>query len=172
MTVGLENLADLRLNPANPAAVEQQALDAGLADGQVRRGFEHPLHPRPIRRLVGLRAARPDGRSLARVEKAELDSGFVDRQRHLAAQRVDLAHQMALADPADRRIARHLADMVQVKRQHQGRGAHPRRGQRGFDTGMAGADHNYAVVHRGPDYGAHVASRQALQAPSISVEGF
>jgi hypothetical protein len=29
---------------------------------------------------------------------------------HDAAERIDLAHQMALAEPADRRVARHLAD--------------------------------------------------------------
>ena len=62
---------------------------------------------------------------------------------HLAAERVDLAHQVALADPADRRIARHLADMVEVEREHQGARAHPGGGERGFDTGVAGADDDY-----------------------------
>jgi hypothetical protein len=162
----------LRLHATHAAAFDQQALDTRLANGQVRRDLEHALHPRAIGGLVGLGAARAHGRSLARVEEAELDSGLVDREGHLAAQRVDLAHQMALADPADRRITRHLADMVEIERQHQGRNAHPGRGQGGFDTCMAGADHDYArfhsgQVHSGPDYGAHGAPRQAPQNRSL-----
>ena len=77
---------------------------------------------------------------------------------------------MAFADPADRRITRHLADMIEIERQHQGRNPHPGRGQRGFDTCMAGADHDYPEVHRGSDYGAQGAPRQVLQAPSISIK--
>ena len=82
-------------------------------------------------------------------------------QRHLAAERVDLAHQVAFADPADRRIARHLADMVEIERKHQGGNAHSCRGQRGFDTCVTGTDNDYAKIHRGGDYGAHDASGQA-----------
>ncbi len=143
----LELLADLRLDAAHPVPVQQQPLGARLADSQIRRGFHHPLHPRPIRRLIRLRATRPDGRPLAGVEKAKLDSGRIDRQRHLAAQRVDLPHQMALADPADRRIARHLPDMVQVERQHQASRAHPRSRQRRLNPGMPSPDNDYVVVH-------------------------
>ena len=156
-----ENLADLRLDAAHASILDQQALDARLANRQVGRDLEHALHPRAIGGLVGLRAARAHGRSLARVEEAELDSGLVDGERHLAAERVDLAHQMALADPADRRIARHLADMVEIEREHQRGNAHARRGQRGFDAGVTGTDDDYAKIHRGGDYGAHDASGQA-----------
>jgi hypothetical protein len=42
--------------------------------------------------------------------------------RHRAAQRVDLLDQMALADAADRRVAAHLAERLDVVRQQQ-RGA-------------------------------------------------
>ncbi len=37
--------------------------------------------------------------------------------------------------------------MVEVKREHQGARADTRRCERGFDTGMAGADNDYVVLH-------------------------
>ena len=58
---------------------------------------------------VGLRARGAHRRSLAGIQGAELDAGAVGRQRHRAAQRIDLLDQMALADAADGRIAAHLA---------------------------------------------------------------
>ena len=102
---------------------------------KLARALDHALAARAIRGLVGLRAAGAHGGAFARVEKSKLDSGLVDRQAHLAAERVDLADQVALADPADRGVAGHLADVVEVEREHQRARAHPRRGQRGFDSG-------------------------------------
>src|SRR2546430_10936846 len=51
---------------------------------------------------------RAHRRALAGIERAELDAGAVSRPGHGAAQRVDLAHQVSLADAADGRIATHL----------------------------------------------------------------
>ena len=102
---GVKNLADLRLHATHASILDQQTLYTRLANRQVGRDLEHSLHPRAVGGLVGLGAARAHGRSLARVEEAELDSGFIDGERHLAAERVDLAYQVAFADPADRRIA-------------------------------------------------------------------
>jgi hypothetical protein len=66
---------------------------------------------------------------------------------------------MALADAADRRIAAHRPERVEVVRQQQGVRARPRRGQRSFGAGMAAADdddietggikHGGAVLQRG-----------------------
>jgi len=39
-----------------------------------------------------------------------LDPGPVDRAAHDTVERIDLAHEMPLAEPADRRVARHLTD--------------------------------------------------------------
>ena len=65
-------------------------------------------HPLPVRLLVGLRPRRPDRRPAAPVEHLELDPGRVDRQAHQAAERVDLADEVALGRPANRRIAGHV----------------------------------------------------------------
>ena len=59
---------------------------------------------------VGLGARALHGRPLGAVEQAELDAGRVGHPAHQAVQRVDLAHQVALAEPADGRVAGHLAD--------------------------------------------------------------
>ena len=124
-SLGGEDLADLRFDGTHGTVLDYQPLDAGLADRQVGRRFEHALHAGAVGGLVGLRAAGAHGRALAGIEEAKLDSGFVDRERHLAAERVDFTHQMALADAADGGIARHLADMVEVEREHQRARAHP-----------------------------------------------
>ena len=63
------------------------------------------LHRQAIELAVGLGARALHRRALAAVEDAELDAGGVGGAAHQPVERVDLAHQMALAEPADRRIA-------------------------------------------------------------------
>ena len=46
------------------------------------------------------------------IQKAHLNGRFVDISAHLAAERVDFAHQMAFRRAADRGIAGHHADIV------------------------------------------------------------
>ncbi len=96
--------------------------------------------------LVHLRARRPDGRAAAGIEQAELDSDRVRHFAHDAAERIDLAHQMALGDSADRRIAGHLGDQVEVHRDHGGAQAHAGAGPRRLAAGVAGADDHDVVT--------------------------
>ena len=63
-----------------------------------------------IELAVGLGARALHRRALGAVEQAELDAGGVGDPAHHAVERIDLAHQVALAEPADRRVAGHLAD--------------------------------------------------------------
>ena len=106
-----------------------------------------------VERAVGLRARRAHRRALARVEHAELDAGAIGGARHHAAERVDLPHQMALADAADGRIAAHLAERLDVLREQQRARAHARRRQRGLGAGVAAADDDHVkgvgVTHGG-----------------------
>jgi hypothetical protein len=96
-----------------PTVVAQdQILDAGLANFQGRPFGEDRLDGLLVERAVGLGAGALDGRTLAAVQEAELDAGAVGRAAHDAVQRIDLAHQMALAQPADRRVAGHRPDAV------------------------------------------------------------
>src|SRR5690606_5204980 len=59
------------------------------------------------------------------------------------AQRINFPHYMTLGDPPDCRIARHLADSVQILRQHSHRAAKPLRGKSCFNSCMTGANNNY-----------------------------
>jgi hypothetical protein len=143
----LEDLANLRLDPANFSVFDQEPLDARLPYLQMFGALENPLAPRPIRRLISLRATSPNRRSLASIKKAELNPGLVNRKTHLTAKRIDLTNQMPFPDSADRRVTRHLPDMVEIKREHQGARTHPRRRKRSLDPGMARANNNNIVNH-------------------------
>ena len=72
------------------------------------------LHGRAVELAVGLGARPLHGRALGAVEQAELDAGRVGHPPHQPVQRIDLAHQMALAEPADGRVAGHLADGLEL----------------------------------------------------------
>ena len=67
---------------------------------------------------------------------------------HDAAEGVDFAHQVALGDAADGRIAGHLCDEIEVEREQGGAQAHARRGDRGFATSVSCADDHYVVLFR------------------------
>ena len=109
-------------------------------EGEARCRPERAAHPLGIAVLVGLGARGLHGRSAAGVEQAELDAGLVDGASHLAAEGVDLAHQMALGEAADRRVAGHAGHRPPVERHNGGGASHARRGQRGFAAGVPGAD--------------------------------
>src|SRR5258708_1696864 len=55
------------------------------------------------------------------------------------------AYRGALADAADRRIAAHLTQRLDIVRQEQGALAHARSRKSGFGARMAAADHDYPV---------------------------
>ena len=74
----------------------------------------------------------------------------IDRSRHRAAQRIDFVGQVALADPADRRVAAHLPERFDVLRNEQRARARARGGQRGFRAGVSAANYDYVeVLHYG-----------------------
>ena len=101
---------------------------------------EFRLHGGAIELAVGLRARTAHRRTLAPVQHPELDAAGVGDAAHHAVERIDLAHQMALAEAADRRVARHRADRGRpMGEQHRAR-AHPRRRRCGLAAGVAAAD--------------------------------
>ena len=86
--------------------------DLRLPQQQIFLRFKRVLHHALIAPPVGLRAQRPDGGALAAVEHAVLDAGFIRGLCHLAAEGVELAHEMALACAADGGVAGHVAHRV------------------------------------------------------------
>ena len=98
------------------------------------------LHRRGIELAVGLGARTPHRRTLAAIEHAKLNAGGIGDPAHQPVQRIDLADQMALAEPTDRRIAGHRADGRKAMGHQRRLGAHARGGARGFAAGVASAD--------------------------------
>ncbi len=102
------------------ALADHEIVDLALDHGEIRGLADRPLHRLGVKLAVGLRARPAHRRSLAAIEHAELDAGLVGDAAHQAVERIDLAHQMALAEPADRRVARHRADGREPVRDQRG----------------------------------------------------
>jgi hypothetical protein len=78
-----------------------------------------------------------------------MDCRAICGARHQSVENVELANQVTLADPADRRIARHLASVLGAEREQPDTRASASRGSRGLASGMAGADHQN-IMHGPP----------------------
>ncbi|MPN35441.1 hypothetical protein SDC9_182939 [bioreactor metagenome] len=139
---GLGHEADTKLGDgaADLVAFDDQII-AGLGEnGQVGLVLEARADGLLVQHAVGLGAGGAHRRTFRGIEDAELDAGFVCGGGHGTAQRIDFTHQMALADAADRRVAAHRPERFEVVRQQQRGRTGPRRGKRGFGTGVAAAD--------------------------------
>ncbi len=112
--------------------------------------MDRRLHGLAVELAVGLGAGALHGRSLAAVEHPELDAGLVGDAAHQPVEGIDLAHQMALAEPADGRVAGHLADGREAVGDERRPGAQARGRGRGLAAGMAAADDDdiEALAHR------------------------
>ena len=110
--------------------------------------LQHRFHPELIRLFVALRARRPYAGPLIAVEHAILDPGRIGVQAHDTTESIDLPNHMSLGQPADGRVARHLADRIKVLRQHQRPTAKPGRGHRRLDTCVAAAHNKDLILSR------------------------
>src|SRR5690606_35835982 len=94
----------------DPTLGQQDVVDLPLDDGQPRLCRKGRLHGLAVELTVHLRPRAAYGGTLAPVEDAELDAGKVRYPAHQPVQRVDFPDQMALAEPANGRVAAHLAN--------------------------------------------------------------
>ena len=137
---------------ANRSAVPHDQVVHGAGhDLEVRLLGEELADRGPIERAVGLGARPTHRRSLAAVQHPELDAGAIDRARHDAVKRIDLAHQMAASQAADRRVAGHRPDGLELVGEQDGARAHARARGRRLAAGVAAADdHDIAAGLTGP----------------------
>ena len=84
--------------------------------------------------------------TLGAVEQAELDAGGVGDAAHQAVEGIDLAHEVALAEAADGRIAGHLADGGEGVGDERRTRAHARSRGRGLAAGMAAAHNDHVEL--------------------------
>ena len=151
---GCEPSAIRQNHALDPAGGDDQIVRLALDDGQVRRFTQRRLHRRRIELAISLGARPADGRTLAAIEKAKLDAGLIGDTAHETVQRVDLADQVALAKPADGRVAGHRPDGRKLVGQQRCARAHARGRSRGFTAGVAATDHDdveRCLVHLDPN---------------------
>ena len=145
-TAGRDFGARIGQDSGTRTACIQQDIDNRIAAHlEVGLPGQQRLHGLAVELAIGLGARAAHGRPLGKIEGAELDAGAVDGAAHDAVQGIDLAHQMALAQPADGGIAGHLADRVEPVREQQRARAEPRRRGRGLAAGMAAAHHDHVI---------------------------
>jgi hypothetical protein len=82
---------------------------------KIGSGFQSPAHFAPVSQTVRLGAWRLHRRTSGTIQQAKLNAGAIDHAAHNSAKRINLAYEVAFRNPADRRVAGHLTDEIQVK---------------------------------------------------------
>src|SRR5204863_10156109 len=103
-------LPTVRRSNSRGATAAEQVVHLATDHRKIGRAANGLLHGRRIKLALRLRAWTADCRSLAPVEHSKLDSGSVGDAAHQPVERVDLPDQVALTEPANRRIAGHRAN--------------------------------------------------------------
>jgi len=83
---------------------------------------------------------------LAPVQHPTVDRGSVGCACHQSVKHVELANEMTLSDAPDRRVARHLPDILGAEGDQPHPSSAARRGGRGFAAGVSASDDQH-VVH-------------------------
>ena len=117
-----------------------------LGQVQMFAALQRPTHIGPVGHPVGLGPGGVDRGALAPVEHPELQAGGVCRPGHLAAQSVDLPHQLPLGGAADGGVAGHIADALQRGAQAQNPAAQPGGGQGRLDARVSRAHHHDVIL--------------------------
>jgi hypothetical protein len=72
------------------------------------------LHPELVCLLIALSAWRLNRRALGPIQQSKLNPSGIRIDRHLAAQRINLAHDVALGLTPNCWVATHLRDRVDI----------------------------------------------------------
>ena len=149
--IGMKTQAHVGNSADTAAIVHDQVVNGLLEDGQVGLVFQRLADCRLVADAVRLGTGGAHCRALAGIEHTELDAAFIGGAGHGPAEGIDLAHQVALANTADGRVAAHLTQGFDIVGEQQGGHAHARRRQGGFGTGMTATDHDHAktlgIIH-------------------------
>ncbi len=127
---GHETQPHLGLDADHAVLLDDEVVDGLLEEEESGLILDRHAHGGLVEQAIGLGAGGAHRRPLAGVEDAELDAAPIGGAGHEPAERVDLLDQVPLADAADRRVAAHLADGLDVLGQQQGARAAARRRQR------------------------------------------
>ena len=139
-----------RVDPGGGAGIAENARGFAFDDRQVRRFHYERLHRAPIETPIGLSARALYGGTLAAIEDAELNPRPIRRPRHQTIEGVNLANEVALAEPANCRVARHFADRGETLCDQRRRGAATGRGGSRLRPGMPTADDDDVKLSESP----------------------
>ena len=156
---------EICFDAASAVVVGYDSDGISLFEVDPRRALKQRLCAELIRLLVALRPRRADARPFPRIEHPELNAGCVGIQPHHPAQCVDLTDHLALRLPADRGVAGHLPDGVEILGEHQGLTAEPGGCTRGFDPGVASTDDDDIVSFWVNEHGCSTWNCRDLEFP-------
>ena len=116
-TVGVEQM---RPDPRHDLIVVQKRFDGLLQQVEVRGIQNHVARGDAVAVHVDLRPAAPDRGALGGVKDAVLDARIVGEQAHLAAEGIQLPHEMPFGQAPDGRVAARGPDLLGQDRDQQG----------------------------------------------------
>ena len=132
--------------------LEAKGDDFVLQHREVRFLRHHALHPPRVGGLVALDARRLDGRAPSRVEHARLQHRKVRIAPHLAAEGVQLRHEVRLGDTPDGGIARHRRNPVAPQRREERPATQPGRRQRRLGARVSASDYQDVALDHAPTF--------------------
>ena len=124
--------------PASHAQRRRFPADQGQVTLPLQQALDLGLEQRP----VGLDARPLHRAALGAVEHAVMDRGRIRSAGDDPVERIDFADQMPLPQSANRRVAAHRANDIEVKTDQRGARTHARGNGRGFHAGVSAADHD------------------------------
>src|SRR5260221_68035 len=104
--------------------------------------LEPPLHFLGVHRLIGLRSRGSNSGPLIGVKHSELNASSIGYLAHEAAQGIDFPDDMSLGCAANRGVAAHFSNGIQIHGEKERRCAHAGSCMRGLAARVAGSHYN------------------------------
>ena len=153
--------------------VKFQPFSPAGHNGEARLSTQQRLHCLAIKSPIRLGTRPPNGWPLGQVEHLDVNSRCIRGAGHNAIKRINFAHQVALAHPANSRVAGHFPNGFNLMGQQKRARTTTRRGRRSLTAGVATA-HNHNI--KGQIRARHVPPISALLAdtevPEDDIENF
>ena len=135
-----------QLETSDSFAGNDDVVRLGWDYREIGYGRDRLLHGARIELAIRLRARSAHSRSFTPIEHAELDPSEIGHPAHKTVERINFAHEMPLAETADRGIAGHCAYRREAMGDERGFGAHTRGCRGGLAAGVAAADNHNIVL--------------------------
>ena len=139
-------VASFGSHAATHTAFNNQITDCRL-DNLDTSLCHQPLHGGTIKRPVCLRTGAMYSRPTRFVQHAELDTRRINSTRHDPVQRINLADQMPFPQPANGRVARHLANTVGTHGDQHHTPAHAGSSRGGFASCVSSTNNDHIMCH-------------------------